>query len=80
MRIDSLNSFFIYVKKELIIYNSVLLSEFNETGPSILVYSNSAIPKHLFNNLLNNWIGENSSFGNLLEHLEQEFTISSNSC
>jgi len=77
MRINSLDSLFVDIKKELIIYDPILLGELDETRPSVLVYSYSAIPQHLFDYLLDDWVGENSPFGDLLEHLEQKLTISS---
>ena len=76
MRIDSLYSFLIDIKKKLIIYNSILLRELDEARPGLLINSYSTISKHLLNNLFNYRVSENRSLGDLLEHLEQELTIS----
>jgi len=75
MRINSLNPFFVDVKKKLIVNDSILLGELDETRPSILLYSDSAEPKHLFYYLSNHWVGESGRLGNLLECLEEELTI-----
>jgi len=75
MGINSLNPFFVDVKKELIVYNSILLGELDKTRPSFLLYSDSAEPKHLFYYLSNHWVGENGRLGNFLECLEEELTV-----